>query len=68
LQVNPQAPLLQFAVAWATPVVHATAEPQAPLVLQVSTPLPEHVVWFGAHDPAQAPLTHVWFTHATAVP
>jgi hypothetical protein len=68
LQVKVHAPLLQLAVAWATPVVHATAEPQAPLALHVSTPLPEHVVWLGAQTPAQAPETHVWFTHATAEP
>jgi hypothetical protein len=39
--------------------VQATAVPNAPLALQVSTPLPEHVVWPGAHTPVQAPLTHV---------
>jgi hypothetical protein len=26
--------------------------------------LPEHVVWFGAHDPWQVPPMHVWFVHA----
>jgi hypothetical protein len=35
---------------------------------QVSTPLPEHVVWFGAQVPVQAPATQVWLVHATAVP
>jgi hypothetical protein len=39
-----------------------------PLALQVSTPLPEHVVWLGAHTPVQAPLMHVWFVQAVAVP
>jgi hypothetical protein len=44
LQVNVHAPLLQAAVAFATLVVQAAGEPQAPLALQVSTALPEHVV------------------------
>jgi hypothetical protein len=26
--------------------------------------LPEHVVWFGAQDPAHDPLMHVWLEHA----
>jgi hypothetical protein len=30
--------------------------------------LPEQVVWPGAQTPVQAPLTHVWLLHATAVP
>jgi hypothetical protein len=44
--------------------VQATGLPNAPLALQVSTPLPEHVVWLGAHTPVQAPLTHVWLLQA----
>ena len=32
--------------------------------MQVSTPLPEHVVWPGAHEPVHEPLTHVWLLHA----
>jgi hypothetical protein len=44
LQVKPHAPLVQLAVALLTLVVQVTADPQAPLVLHVSTPLPEHVV------------------------
>jgi hypothetical protein len=44
LHVKVHAPALQVAVALATPVVQATAEPHAPLALQVSTPLPEQVV------------------------
>ena len=47
--------------------MHATAVPKAPLALQVSTPLPEHVVWLGAHTPVQAPLTHVWLLQAVPV-
>jgi hypothetical protein len=29
--------------------------------------LPEQVVCPGAHDPVQAPVTHVWLVHAVAV-
>jgi hypothetical protein len=68
LQENPHTPLLQLAVAWETPVVQVTAEPQAPLELQVSTPLPEHVVAPTAQEPAQAPDTQVVLTQATAEP
>jgi hypothetical protein len=68
LQVKPHAPALHVAVAFATPVVHATGEPHAPLALHVSRLLPEHVVWLGAQEPWQAPLTHVWFTQATGDP
>lgn len=37
---------------------------------QVCTPLPvlAHCAWPGAHTPVHAPLTHVWFEQATAVP
>jgi hypothetical protein len=68
LHENPHAPALHVAVAFATPVVQATGEPYAPLPLHVSRLLPEHVVWPGAHDPAHAPLTHVWFTHTAGEP
>jgi hypothetical protein len=51
--------------AW---LAHATAVPQAPLALQVSTPLPEHCTWPGAQTPVQAPAAHAWLAHATAVP
>jgi hypothetical protein len=67
LQVNVHDPLLHVAVALATPVVQATADPQLPLALQVSRPLPEHVVWLGAHAPVHAPETQVWLTHAVAL-
>jgi hypothetical protein len=30
----------------------------------VSTPLPEHVVWVGAHEPVHVPFTQVWFEQA----
>jgi hypothetical protein len=36
--------------------------------LQVSTPLPEHVVAPGVQVPVQAPVTHAEFEQATAVP
>jgi hypothetical protein len=48
--------------------VQAVAVPQVPLAVQVSTPLPLHVVWPGAQTPAQAPLTHVLLEHAVAPP
>jgi hypothetical protein len=34
--------------------------------LHVSTPLPEQVVWPGAHEPVQAPLMQVWLVQAAA--
>ena len=68
MQAKPHVPLLHVALAFATVVVQATGEPQAPLALHVSTLLPEHVTWFGAHTPVHAPDTQVLFTHATAVP
>jgi hypothetical protein len=43
---------------------HATAVPQAPVPVQVSTPLPEQVVWLGAHTPVHDPATHVLLEHA----
>ncbi len=52
--------------AFAGAEVHATGEPHAPPAAHVSTPEPEHVVCEGAHTPEQAPLAHVWFTHAEA--
>jgi hypothetical protein len=45
---------------------HAAAEPHVPLALHVSTPLPEHCVAPGVHDPVHAPLTHAWFVQALA--
>jgi hypothetical protein len=56
----------QVAVALATPVVHADADPNVPLAWQLSMLLPEQVVWPGAQTPVQAPVTHVWFEHAVA--
>jgi hypothetical protein len=38
-----------------------------PLVVQLATPLPEHVVCPGAHTPVHAPPMHVWLEHAVAV-
>jgi hypothetical protein len=49
-------------------LLHAVALLQAPLAVQVSTPLPEHVVWPGAHTPVHTPLMHVWLLQAAAVP
>ena len=46
----------------------ATGDPQPPLELHVSMPLPEHCTAPGAHVPWQTPLTHAEFTQATAVP
>jgi hypothetical protein len=37
--------------------VHTTELPQAPLALQVCTPLPEHRVVLGAQMPVHAPAT-----------
>jgi hypothetical protein len=36
--------------------------------LQVSTPLFEHVLALGAHEPTHTPVTQVWPEHATAPP
>jgi hypothetical protein len=47
-----QAPLTH---AW---FVHAAGIPQLPDELHVCTPLPEHCVEFGEHDPVQTPDTH----------
>jgi hypothetical protein len=44
--------------------VHATAVPQLPLAVHVSTPLPEQMVCPGAHTPVHVPPTHVWLTQA----
>ena len=44
--------------------MHALGELHAPLAVQVWTPLPEHCVWPGAHEPVQAPPTQVWFEQA----
>jgi hypothetical protein len=38
---------------------HATSLPQVPLAVHVSTLLPLHCVWLGAHWPVQPPLMHV---------
>ena len=47
--------------------VHAVARPQRPLLLQVSTALPEHWVAAGAHTPVHAPFTQAELVHAVAV-
>jgi hypothetical protein len=45
-----------------------TGAPHVPPAPHVSTPLPEHWVAPGVHDPAQAPETHAEFAHATGLP
>jgi hypothetical protein len=45
-------------------LVQATGLPKLPLDVQVSTPLPEHVVWLGAHTPVHVPLTQVLLLQA----
>ena len=40
-----------------------TGAPYCPLVLQVSTPLAEHVVAPGAQTPVHVPATHAEFAH-----
>ncbi len=67
MHANEHVPLAQVGDAWATPVVHAVPEPQAPPAPQLSTLVPEHVVCPGAHTPEQTLLEHVWFTQADAV-
>ena len=62
------APLAHAGDAFATLVVHALGEPYTPPAPQLSTLEPEQVVWPGAQLPAHAPVVHVWFTHACAVP
>jgi hypothetical protein len=47
---------------------HATAVPHVPLGVHVCTPVPEHCVEPGTHDPVQAPPTHAEAVHATPVP
>jgi hypothetical protein len=44
LHVNPHVPFVHDAVAFATLVVHAVADPHWPLALQLSVLVPEHVV------------------------
>jgi hypothetical protein len=41
---------------------------QAPLALQLCTPLPAHWLSPGVHAPAQAPDTHAWVVHGTGLP
>jgi hypothetical protein len=50
------------------PLMHVTGEPQAPIELHVSTPLPEHCTAPGVHTPMQTPFTHAWFVQGTALP
>ena len=45
-----------------------TGLPNVPPELQVSTPLPEHCVAPGLHDPLHAPETHAESLHATGEP
>jgi hypothetical protein len=67
---------LQLCVAFAVqapPLVHVPLVCQAPLVLQVCVSVPQlpqatGLVWPGPHTPLQAPDTHVWLVHATALP
>jgi hypothetical protein len=47
---------------------HAAGAPHVPFEAHVSSPLPEHCVAPGVHEPAHAPATHAEFEHATAVP
>jgi hypothetical protein len=70
--LHPSAPGLHathasFRHAGARPV-HGTGVPQAPPVVQVAMPLPEHSVWLGEHTPEHTPPTHVWLAHATSLP
>jgi hypothetical protein len=65
LQAYVHAPLAHAGFAFATLVEHAFGDPHAPPE-QLSTLVPEHVVWPGAHSPEHAPPTHVWFVHAAA--
>jgi hypothetical protein len=44
------------------------AAPHCPFAPQVCTPLPEHCVAPGVHEPEQAPPTHAWLLHAEAAP
>jgi two-component system OmpR family response regulator len=62
-------------VPWHMPLTHAwlvqeSAGPQAPLSLQVCTPLPwsEHRVDWGAHSPVQAPSTHARLPQSIGAP
>jgi hypothetical protein len=66
LHAKEHAPPEQVGDACATPVVQAVAEPQAPPAPQLSTLVPEHVVWPGAQTPEQIPLAHVVLTQAEA--
>jgi hypothetical protein len=49
-------------------LVHAVAVPNVPPDPHVCTPLPEHCLTPGVHDPEHAPLTHAELLHATAAP
>jgi hypothetical protein len=49
-------------------LVHAAGVPHDPVPLHVSTPLPEHCVVVGVHDPVHAPMTHAELEHATGMP
>jgi hypothetical protein len=53
------APLTQ---AW---LVQAAGALHTPLALHVSTPLFEHCVVPGVHDPVHAPPTQAWLVHPT---
>jgi hypothetical protein len=46
--------------AFETLVVHPLAEPQDPLAVQLSTLVPEHVVWPGTHPAALLHVPFVW--------
>jgi hypothetical protein len=73
LQEKVHVPPEHVAVAFATLVVQAVGELQAPPLhvstpLPLSTPFPLQSVCPGAHTPVQAPFTHVWLVHAAAEP
>jgi hypothetical protein len=48
--------------------VHAAAVPHMPVELHVCTPLPEHCVPPGVHDPEHAPFTHAWPVQRAGAP
>lgn len=62
--VHVQAPFWQVGVGCAQVVTFV----HVPVLLHVCVVLPLQFTWPGAHTPEQAPLTHVWFTHADGAP
>lgn len=50
------------------PLAQATAGLHAPVASQVSTPLAEHWVDAGAHDPEHDPATQVWGAQGAGLP